>query len=110
MRHDAPILPMPDPSRGPMDRKARTMQDQPVSPIFGTPQPNLVRPAPINRIILFPGADAWYAKYCGPEADRIRDLFGTDTLPTAFTIGASADTVRETIARLNPESIVIVKA
>lgn len=51
-------------------------------------------------------ADCWQARFTDPE---VRDLFNTDTLPTAFRAVVDSETVRESIASLNPESIVMVE-
>lgn len=42
------------------------------------------------------------------NADEVIGLFGTYTLPTAFTAHAQADLVRVTIEQLNPGNIVIM--
>jgi len=43
---------------------------------------------------------SWYAKFIGDK--KIVELFGTDTLPTAFTAAAKYDDVEAEIQRLNP--------
>ena len=45
------------------------------------------------------GRKGYMAKHSDPE---IKELFGTDTLPTAFTAGAKMDDVVAEIQRLNP--------
>jgi hypothetical protein len=47
----------------------------------------------------------WTAKHSDPEVVK---LFGTDTLPTAFTDRADAATVLLEVARLNPEHRVML--
>ena len=42
----------------------------------------------------------WYAKFIGDK--KIVELFGTDTLPTAFTAAAAYDDVERELQRLNP--------
>lgn len=44
----------------------------------------------------------WMATYLGAEAARIRMLFGTDEIPTAFTWESSAEEVMGCLRRLNP--------
>lgn len=39
--------------------------------------------------------------------DRVKALFGTDTLQTPFTLMASADMVVDDIQRLNPGCLVV---
>ena len=55
-----------------------------------------------NRIEITQGRDAWQVRYIGPHALRVVSLFGTDTLPTSFTVAASAANVLAEISRLNP--------
>jgi hypothetical protein len=42
------------------------------------------------------------------DVARVRQLFGTDQIPTAYTAHADPYTVRDAIARLNPEERVLV--
>jgi len=42
----------------------------------------------------------WFARFVGDE--NIIELFGTDTLPTAFTSNACFETVSKEIQSLNP--------
>jgi hypothetical protein len=53
-------------------------------------------------------AACWVAVHKGPHAEEIVRLFGTDTLPTAFTAAARAETVHRVIADLNPNCRVMV--
>jgi hypothetical protein len=39
----------------------------------------------------------------------VRDLFGTDTLPTAYGVGDDPDFVRQEIERLNPTCDVLMR-
>lgn len=57
------------------------------------------------RIELYRGKFSWLARSNDPQ---VLELFGTDTLPTAFTPEASATMVQRAIARLNPEAEVFV--
>lgn len=50
----------------------------------------------------------WMANYSGPCMVEIMGLFGTNMLPTAFTEKTPAETVRQSIAALNPGVIVRV--
>ena len=56
----------------------------------------------MNKIVLFKTSVAWYAKLEGPHAAQVRDLFGTDTIPTAYTGEADAKTVQAHVAFMNP--------
>ncbi len=55
-----------------------------------------------NRIEIYKGADGWMAQFMGAQAVEIRRLFGTDTLPTAYTERAPADIVWGALAEQNP--------
>lgn len=59
-----------------------------------------------QTIHLFRGKDAWMSRFSDPE---IRALFGTDTIPTAFTLRADKEMVRSTIARLNPGAVITIE-
>ncbi len=56
----------------------------------------------METIIVFrgEGSKGYMAKHSDPETKR---LFGTDTIPTAFTAGAKLIDVVAKIQRLNPE-------
>lgn len=60
----------------------------------------------IETITLFKASGAWMAQSNDPQ---ILDLFGTDTIATAFIDRASADVVKREISRLNPNANVYVK-
>lgn len=60
-------------------------------------------------IELFRAPSGWMARHTGEDRALVVDLFGTDTLPTAFTAYADADVVVESITLLNPESQVVIK-
>lgn len=45
----------------------------------------------------------WYATHSDP---KVASLFGTDTIATAYTAGASAEHVVKAIAALNPDCVV----
>ena len=51
------------------------------------------------------GTELWEAKHSGPT---IVSLFGTDTLPTPYSIHTKPETVREHIQRLNRKSLVSI--
>ena len=59
-----------------------------------------------STITLERRTDAWYAVAGGPKGNDIMRLFGTRTLPTAFTPAMDAATVLQEIQRLNPGVIV----
>ena len=51
------------------------------------------------QITLYRGTESWMATSTDPKVKR---LFGTDTLPVAFTAQADQSTVLREIQRLNP--------
>lgn len=55
-----------------------------------------------NGIILTKGATGWNARYVGPHVAALVRLFGTDTIPTAFTLQAAAPDVVAAISAMNP--------
>ena len=55
-----------------------------------------------DTIELFVANGAWMARSIGPQAAKIRALFGTDILPTAFTSEAVPTVVKRAIEKLNP--------
>jgi hypothetical protein len=56
-------------------------------------------------ITLYRTAQGWMSKTTDPET---RELFGTDTLPTAFPAAVNVQQVRARIQELNPECTVVV--
>lgn len=49
---------------------------------------------------------SWMAKHEGDE--EVRSLFGTDTLPTPYSISCPAEIVRRDIQNLNPTKSVVL--
>jgi hypothetical protein len=72
-------------------------------------EPHGEQPA-MDRITLFTTPDSQVnCKFTGPHAERITDLFGTDVLPSAFSLFSLYHTndslredIRRQIAALNP--------
>lgn len=62
-----------------------------------------------NQIFLFKAPQGWMAWHKGPHASEIRELFGTDTIPTAFTERAEPEAVRREITKRNPRADVRVR-
>jgi hypothetical protein len=62
-----------------------------------------------NKIRLFRSDFCWMAEYTGPEADTWIKLFGSATIPTAYTAAAEASLVLQEIQRRNPDSEVTVR-
>lgn len=60
-----------------------------------------------QRITLIRGSDVWLARHSDPT---VRELFGTDTLPTVFDRQVSPIVVQHKIQRLNPDAEVGVEA
>lgn len=52
------------------------------------------------NIKLIYNKNGWLAKFENDE--RVKELFGTDTIPTAFTKNASPAMVLQAIKKLNP--------
>lgn len=59
----------------------------------------------MNIITVYRDRDNWVARHSDPE---ISELFGTDTLPTAFMTTVPARDVFDEIRKLNPSSEVRV--
>jgi hypothetical protein len=55
-----------------------------------------------NEILLHNGTHGWLATFVGPHSARLCSLFGTSTIPTAYTSGTSLETVTRGIAARNP--------
>lgn len=55
-----------------------------------------------NAIYLFRWRGTWYAQYRGPHANTILELFGTDTLPTAYSANTMPAEVVEAVQRSHP--------
>ena len=54
-----------------------------------------------HRLVLHRTERGWMAQFVGDSV--VQSLFGTDTIPTAFTSTASPEEVKEKIQALNPE-------
>ena len=59
----------------------------------------------MHTIKLWRNGQGWMATDSDPT---VRELFGTDTLPCAFTAHAEAELVRTRIQALNPDKRVVV--
>ena len=57
-------------------------------------------------LTLFRGPNAWCVRYSDPS---IQTLFGTDTLPTAFTLEAHVDEVLCFLAERHPQYRVTIE-
>jgi hypothetical protein len=55
----------------------------------------------MNRIVLFLEARSWHARFEGPHADTVLNLFGTTVVPTPFTSAANPAFVLEEIRKRN---------
>jgi hypothetical protein len=60
------------------------------------------------KITLFRSDNCWAARYSGSGSERILEAFETDTLPTAFTDDAPAETVLAIMSALNPHDVVVL--
>lgn len=56
----------------------------------------------MNQIKIHLGESGWLATYSGPHAARIVELFGQDTIPTAYTSRCPIGTVVSEIRNRNP--------
>jgi hypothetical protein len=59
-----------------------------------------------NEILLHMGEYGWLATFVGPHATRLVNLFGTSTIPTAYTARTSLESVIAGIAARNPHAVV----
>lgn len=62
----------------------------------------------MKRITLKLTAQGWAATF--HDDTEVIAAFGTDTIPTAYTANASAETVQSAIAKLNPGHVVTLGA
>ena len=56
-----------------------------------------------ERIVLYRDCQGWKAIFSDPT---IKELFGTDTIPTAFTKNTSKSKVLAEIQKMNPNDVV----
>lgn len=56
-----------------------------------------------NEILVHLGEHGWLATFRGPLAAEIADLFGVETIPTAFTARAPLAAVIADLSARNPE-------
>ena len=62
---------------------------------------------PLKRTLtVFRGADCWMVRDPDPQ---VSFLFGTDTLPTGWTLAARVEDVAEGLRALNPECEIVVQ-
>ena len=54
-----------------------------------------------RQLVLHRTERGWMAQFVG--SSEVQSLFGTDTIPTAFTVNASPEEVQAKIQALNPE-------
>ncbi len=59
----------------------------------------------MKTIKLINSSQGWLARFIND--DKVLRLFGTDTIPTAFTENASPMVVKAQIEKLNPEHKVV---
>jgi hypothetical protein len=62
-----------------------------------------------GQITLIRTSTGWSAKFSGEAGDEIRSLFGTDTIPTAFTAEAPAKKVQQQIHSQWPKCLITVQ-
>lgn len=51
---------------------------------------------------------SWVATYSGEGSAQIRELFGTDTIPTPYMAGCSSIMVQTAISMRNADAVVVV--
>ena len=56
----------------------------------------------MNKILVSLTRDGWVCRFVGPHAASIVELFGTDTIPSAYTARCSGSDVLAGIRALNP--------
>ena len=61
-----------------------------------------------NRITLIEKDGCWIAKHSGPDAARVRELMGTDELPTPYRAGYPSEILLSNIRKLNPDREVVL--
>lgn len=83
-------------------RGERGVQDHGKGPIVGTKEVDEV----IHLTII---NNVWHARFADGTEGRIRELFGTDTLPTPFRASAPALKVMRAIAKQNPGTVVTIE-
>lgn len=59
-------------------------------------------------IQIIKGDKTYLARYSGRDKAEVIKLFGTDTIPTPYTLEADIFTVAERIQALNPDINVII--
>jgi hypothetical protein len=59
-------------------------------------------------ITLIRTSTGWSAKFSGEAAASVREAFGTDTIPTAFTAEAPAKAVEKELRAMWPKCVVTV--
>lgn len=60
----------------------------------------------MNSIIITKRGDAWIARFTGEHAATIIELFGSDTVPTPYTLATPCAAVVAEIKARNPECYV----
>lgn len=60
----------------------------------------------MKTITLIRTSSEWLARFDGDA--EVMELFGTYTIPTAYTAQASPATVYDAIAKLNPEHVILM--
>lgn len=60
----------------------------------------------MKKIVLFRSEQGWMAQFVG-DGDIFR-LFGTDIIPTAFTVKAHANRVKAAIKNSHPDCLVVL--
>jgi len=60
----------------------------------------------MNELLIWSDGVQYLCTWRGPHASEIRDLFGTDTLPTPWLANADPEVVRDDIAKHNAECVV----
>jgi hypothetical protein len=62
---------------------------------------------PVIHLLIIDGL--WHARFADGTEGRIRELFGTDTLPTPYRAHVKAETVMRAIAKRNVGATVTVE-
>ena len=62
----------------------------------------------MNKIIISKNESCYIATFTGDKENQIRDLFGSNSLPTPFTPAANPQEVKNTMQKNNPDAEVVL--
>ena len=62
----------------------------------------------MNKIYISKNTDCYIATFTGDKENEIKDLFGTNSLPTPFMPAADPQEVRAAMQKNNPDAEVVL--